>query len=231
MKNVFFFFTFCPGTANVCLQNLRKTLRYGGRKNVPSVEEVTAVSAGRNSKRQLYRLPGGSETVVNTKSTTVVADVISGMCSLINVNDPLEMEEFSLYCIVEGDAFTMPLAADEYILDVTTELHKNQQVFYLIFCRSVWYFPLRLDSQLYVQVLFNQIAPDYLEGLLLVLPFGQLPQELLVRPPRVSSYLCVSDTLFTMFIHLSDLIFRYSLKCADWPLCCTGLPTCFNLPR
>lgn len=117
-----------PGTANVCLQNLRKTLRYGGRKNVPSVEEVTAVSAGRNSKRQLYRLPGGSETVVNTKSTTVVADVISGMCSLINVNDPLEMEEFSLYCIVEGDAFTMPLAADEYILDVTTELHKNQQV-------------------------------------------------------------------------------------------------------
>lgn len=95
---------------------------------MPSVEEVTAVSAGRNSKRQLYRLPGGSETVVNTKSTTVVADVIAGMCSLINVNDPLEMEEFSLYCIVEGDAFTMPLAADEYILDVTTELHKNQQV-------------------------------------------------------------------------------------------------------
>lgn len=51
------------GTASVCLQNLRKTLKYGGRKNVPSVEEVTAVSAGRNSKRQMYRLPGGSETV------------------------------------------------------------------------------------------------------------------------------------------------------------------------
>ncbi|XP_060860512.1 unconventional myosin-XV isoform X5 [Metopolophium dirhodum] len=177
------------GTANVCLQNLRKTLRYGGRKNVPSVEEVTAVSAGRNSKRQMYRLPGGSETVVNTKSTTVVADVIAGMCSLINVNDPLEMEEFSLYCIVEGDAFTMPLAADEYILDVTTELHKNQQVFYLIFCRSVWYFPLRLDSQLYVQVLFNQIAPDYLEGLLLVLPFGQLPQDLLYEVCRIAALL------------------------------------------
>lgn len=184
----------------MCLQNLRKTLRYGGRKNVPSVEEVTAVSAGRNSKRQLYRLPGGSETVVNTKSTTVVADVISGMCSLINVNDPLEMEEFSLYCIVEGDAFTMPLAADEYILDVTTELHKNQQVFYLIFCRSVWYFPLRLDSQLYVQVLFNQIAPDYLEGLLLVLPFGQLPQELLVRL-RPWYFLSVSYTI-TVYLFL-----------------------------
>lgn len=35
------------GTASVCLSNLRKTQRCGGRKNVPSVEEVTAVSAGR----------------------------------------------------------------------------------------------------------------------------------------------------------------------------------------
>jgi myosin-15 len=39
---------------------------------VPSVEEITAISAGRNSKRQIYRLPGGTERVVNTKSTTVV---------------------------------------------------------------------------------------------------------------------------------------------------------------
>lgn len=39
---------------------------------MPSVEEITAISAGRNSKRQIYRLPGGTERVVNTKSTTVV---------------------------------------------------------------------------------------------------------------------------------------------------------------
>ncbi|XP_039291022.1 unconventional myosin-XV [Nilaparvata lugens] len=177
------------GTANVCLQNLRKTLRYGGRKNVPSVEEVTAVSAGRNSKRQMYRLPGGSETVINTKSTTVVDDVIHEMCALINVHDPREMDEFSLYCIVEGDAFTMPLAREEYILDVTTELHKNNQIFYLIFCRSVWHFPLRLDSQLYIQVLFNQIAPDYLEGLLLVMPNEQLTQEAVYEVAKLAALL------------------------------------------
>lgn len=35
------------GTAALCLTNLRKTARFGGRKNVPSVEEVTAISAGR----------------------------------------------------------------------------------------------------------------------------------------------------------------------------------------
>ncbi|KAJ9573627.1 hypothetical protein L9F63_008968, partial [Diploptera punctata] len=178
------------GTATVCLHNLRKTFKFGGRKNVPSVEEITAISAGRNSKRQIYRLPGGTERVVNTKSTTVVQDVIEELCSVIGVTGgDMEMEEFSLYCIVEGDTFTMPLAREEYILDVTTELHKNQQVFYLIFCRSVWHFPLRLDSQLYVEVVFNQIAPDYLEGLLLVMPGEQLDQDVIYDIAKMAALL------------------------------------------
>lgn len=50
------------------------------------------------------------------------------MCNLISVRSAQEQEEYSLYCIVEGDTFTMPLAREEYILDVTTELLKNQQV-------------------------------------------------------------------------------------------------------
>lgn len=66
----------------VCLQNLRKTFKYGGRKNVPSVEEITAISAGRNSKRQIYRLPGGTEKVINTKSTTVVQVSIVTVCTM-----------------------------------------------------------------------------------------------------------------------------------------------------
>lgn len=74
----------------------------------------------------------------------------------------------------------MPLAADEYILDVTTELHKAAQPFYLIFCRSVWYHPLKHDaSPLYTEVLFNQVAPDYLEGLLLKLGNPNLPPSII----------------------------------------------------
>ncbi|GAB6020238.1 Unconventional myosin-XV [Chamberlinius hualienensis] len=178
------------GTAMVCLQNLRKTFKYGGRKNVPSIEEVAAISAGRNSKRQIYRLPGGTERVINTKSTSVVHDIIEEICCMLNVRSSQhEMEEFSLYCIVEGDTFTMPLAREEYILDVTTELQRNQQVFYLIFCRSVWYYPMRLDNQLYIEVVFNQIAPDYLEGLLLVMQGGQLKQEHVYDLARVAALL------------------------------------------
>ncbi|XP_018045562.1 PREDICTED: unconventional myosin-XV isoform X2 [Atta colombica] len=177
------------GTAMVCLQNLRKTVKYGGRKNVPSVEEIMAISAGRNAKRQIYRLPGGTERVINTKCTTVVQDVIEEMCNVISVRNSNEMDEFSLYCIVDGDAFTMPLARDEYVLDVTTELQKNHQVFYLIFCRSVWYYPLRLDAALYIEVVFNQIAPDYLEGLLLVLPGEHLPQEIIYDMAQIAALL------------------------------------------
>lgn len=68
----------------------------------------------------------------------------------------------------------MPINRDEYILDITTELIKNGQIFYLIFCRSVWNFQLRLDCKLYIEVIFNQVAPDYLEGLLLVLSSNKI---------------------------------------------------------
>lgn len=178
------------GTAMVCLQNLRKTFKYGGRKNVPSIEEIAAISAGRNSKRQIYRLPGGTERVINTKSTTVVEDIIDEICGILGVRGSTEMDEFSLYCIVEGDPLTMPLSREEYILDVTTELIKNGHVFYLIFCRSVWFFPLRLDNPLYVELIFNQVAPDYLEGLLLVQPQGRrLPDPMLGDIARIAALL------------------------------------------
>lgn len=76
----------------------------------------------------------------------------------------------------------MPLSREEYILDVTTELLKNGNVFYLIFCRTVWYYVLHLDNQLYIEINFNQIAPDYIEGLLLVMPGEQLQQDQVVCP-------------------------------------------------
>lgn len=32
------------GAASICLQNLRKTFKYGGRKNVPLTEEISALA-------------------------------------------------------------------------------------------------------------------------------------------------------------------------------------------
>merc|ERR1712241_1133010 len=177
------------GTALVCLHNLRKTFKFGGRKNAPSIEEITAITAGRNRKRQIYRLPGGTERVINTKSTTVVDDIVEELCKVIGVTVQGEREEFSLYCIIEGQTFTRPLYKEQYILDVTTDLQRQGAIYYLIFCRSVWHHPLRLDNKLYIEVVFNQIAPDYLEGLLLVMASEQIDQEVVYQVAKVAALL------------------------------------------
>ena len=56
-------------------------------------------------------------------------------------------------------------------------------------CRSVWHHPLRLDNKLYIEVVFNQIAPDYLEGLLLVMPSEQIDQDIVYQVAKVAALL------------------------------------------
>ena len=67
-----------------------------------------------------------------------------------------------------------------------SELQRDGAIYYLIFCRSVWHYPLRLDNPLYIEVVFNQIAPDYLEGLLLVMPGEQIDQEVVYDIAKVT---------------------------------------------
>ena len=68
-------------------------------------------------------------------------------------------------------------------------MQRDGAIYYLIFCRSVWYYPLGLENQLYIEVVFNQIAPDYLEGLLLVMPAEQIAEEFVVDISKVAALL------------------------------------------
>ncbi|OQV25063.1 Unconventional myosin-XV [Hypsibius exemplaris] len=170
------------GTALVCLQNLRKTFKYGGRKNVPSVDEIAAITAGRSSKRQIYLLPGGMEKIINTKSSTVVEDVILELCNQLRIDSMSEADEYSVYAMRDKeDMYGVPLQYEDYVLDITTELLKSSDNFLLLFRRSVWYSPLRLSdpssNAAYIEMIFHQVVPDYLDGLLLVLPAGGLVDE------------------------------------------------------
>lgn len=54
----------------------------------------------------MYRLPGGTERILSTSCTTVVNDIIEEICLMLNVTNSLEMEEFSLYCIIEGGLYS-----------------------------------------------------------------------------------------------------------------------------
>ena len=65
------------------------------------------------------------------RDSVKLQDVIGELCSVIGVDDDNEKEEFSLYCIVEGEPFTVPLTKDHYILDVTTGKKSLQQAFFL----------------------------------------------------------------------------------------------------
>jgi len=48
-------------------------------------------------------------------------------------------------------------------------LTKLNNEFYLIFKRILWYFPLKFDLvDGYIDMIFNQILPDYVEGLVVV---------------------------------------------------------------
>ena len=53
----------------------------------------------------------------------------------------------------------------------------------------MWHYPLRSDNQLYTEVVFNQIAPDYLEGLLLVMPGEMIDHNFVYDIAKVAALL------------------------------------------
>lgn len=70
------------------------------------------------------------------------------------------------------------LKPEEYVLDVTADLQRNNSSYDLVFQRTVWYFPQRpTDNIMYNELMFFQSLPDYLEGLVVVLKDGRLSRR------------------------------------------------------
>ncbi|VDN59410.1 unnamed protein product [Dracunculus medinensis] len=181
------------GTAHICLQNLAKTFKYGGRKFLLSGREVEAITTGKNLKRQLYHLPGGHKKVVNTKAVTVVEEIIQELCLELNIRSPTEQQEFCLCYILEIENIMKLLSNDEYILDICTELEHKKKEYFLLLKRTVWIHPLRLDNILYIDVMFFQIVPDYIEGLLIA-----------PKPATLSAAFLEEVSFIGALLHLSD---------------------------
>nr|KAG5714690.1 hypothetical protein BaRGS_000178 [Batillaria attramentaria] len=166
--------------AALCLQNLRKTFKYGGRKNVPLREEVQALADGRNCKRFPFfysgtEIQGG---LLQVKSCTVVHDAIIDVCVGLNINDPVEMEEYTLF-VRTGDGVFSKLSREEYLLDVTAEFVRKKVHYDLIFQRTVWLFPLsHMDNEIYVDMMFHQCIFDYMDGLMIMWPGGEPKAEI-----------------------------------------------------
>ena len=94
-------------------------------------------------------------------------------------------------------SFGIILHSNKYMLYL--ELQRDGAIYYLIFCRSIWHYPLRMDNTLYTEVVFNQIAPDYLEGLLLIMPGEQIDQNFVYDIAKVSFYIFLANLAYRRF--------------------------------
>ena len=119
---------------------MQKTLKYGGRKELPTATEVDALCSGRMNKRQIILLPGSVPVTVNLKPSSVVQEVLAEMVRQIGREDPLEEEEYAL-CSDNGHE-TKPLRREDYIFDhlVGDYAQHNTSLF---FKRVIWFFPLQ----------------------------------------------------------------------------------------
>ncbi|XP_036422587.1 unconventional myosin-XV isoform X1 [Colossoma macropomum] len=175
------------GIANACEQNLRKTFQYGGRIEYPNSMELKAMLAGRSSKRQLFLLPGGIERHLKIKTCSVALDAIEELCYEMGLHNQEAMDEYAIFVVTNRGQNVRPLNKREYILDIVTEAEPIDSNYSLWFRRVIWNQPLKFDNELGVTVHYNQVAPDYLKGLLNVVPQGKASEQQLQQVSKLAA--------------------------------------------
>uniref|UniRef100_A0A673K1D4 Unconventional myosin-XV-like n=1 Tax=Sinocyclocheilus rhinocerous TaxID=307959 RepID=A0A673K1D4_9TELE len=175
------------GIAKSCEQNLRKTFQYGGRAEHPNGMELKAMLAGRSSKRQLFLLPGGIERHLKIKTCSVSLDAIEELCYEMGLHKLEALDEYAVFVVTNRGQNVRPLNKREYILDVATEAEHVDSNYSLWFRRVIWTQPLKFDSELGVTMHYNQVSPDYLKGLLNVVPQGKASEQQLQQVSKLAA--------------------------------------------
>ncbi|XP_036068960.1 unconventional myosin-XV [Oryzias melastigma] len=175
------------GIAKASEQNLKRTFQYGGRAQYPNTMELKAMLAGRSSKRQLFLLPGGIERHLKIKTCSVASDVIEELCFEMGLQRLEALDEYAVFLVTHKGQNVRPLNKREYILDIATEAEQVDANYSLWFRRVIWSLALKLDNELYVTMLYNQILPDYLKALLSVVPPGKASDQHLQQLARLAA--------------------------------------------
>nr|DBA27883.1 TPA: hypothetical protein GDO54_008329 [Pyxicephalus adspersus] len=148
-----------------CQEHLRHTVLYHGRRHLPPRKELEALLSGRVSRRVMVVLPGSIEYTTKIKTFTVAADLVPEVCEQLTVSDSTEMEEFAIFANKNRGEMVRPLRSGDYIHDF---LLQDKSVI-LEFKRVTWKAPVKDRSELYVQVHFNQVLFEYMQGKTLLL--------------------------------------------------------------
>lgn len=154
------------GAAATCEMNLMKSFKYGGRKTPPSKDELNQLVQGRQTKRQVFLLPGCTRMLkVQTSSTGY--DVIKEICCDMDLPSESHYREYGLFTFMEGENVMVPVKVTDYIMDVVGTMERQGIKFSLCFRRVLWLQGLRLDNELLVSVIYYQVLPDFMAGFLL----------------------------------------------------------------
>ncbi|XP_019512178.1 PREDICTED: unconventional myosin-XV [Hipposideros armiger] len=175
------------GIAKACEQNLQKTLRFGGRLELPSSMELRAMLAGRSSKRQLFLLPGGLERHLKIKTCAVALDVVEEICAEMALTRPEAFNEYVIFVVTNQGQHVCPLSRSAYILDVASEMEQVDGGYMLWFRRVLWDQPLKFENELYVTMHYNQVLPDYLKGLFSSMPASRPSEQELQQVSKLAS--------------------------------------------
>ncbi|XP_058637959.1 LOW QUALITY PROTEIN: unconventional myosin-XV [Onychostoma macrolepis] len=190
------------GIAKACEQNLRRTFQFGGRSVYPSSMELKAIMAGRSSKRQLFLFPGGIERHLKIKTCSVALDVIEELCYEMALQRLEAMEEYTVFIVINRGQNVRPLNKREYILDIATEAEQIDPNYSFWFRRVIWAHPLKFDNELCVTMHYNQVLPDYLKGLLNVVPQGKISEQQFNQFAKLAALQHrAKDSLYTPTIH------------------------------
>lgn len=149
-----------------CLRNLKQTVRTGGRRISPDKAELIAVVNGKYTKIQKLYLPGNRSKSIKINAVTIVSDVIQDMCAKMGVDNHAE---YGIYIFTQNSDHGMLLRPSEYILDTTTILEKRAITYRIYFKKFIWFASTKLDTAVYVTMIFDQVLPDFQSGKMLVL--------------------------------------------------------------